>query len=307
MVYVTGNSYWRPIDKPQLGLMNEVSNFIFRCHLGQQALLRDLRYCRKLTIVSDYGGEHGTATFATYSFLIFNEESIADFVKACIIFRDGPLGKKRRMAYKNLGDKVRKGILVPFLHAADTIHGILFTISVEKHEIDLFGSGVVEVEQSLLPNIKLSTTRKLLTICHFLAVLVSGTVAPFQDIAWLSDQDDIVANASHRDSLGHVFGHFLNHYLSCDVGRIVIGTTQNDPGTLLVEDLASIPDLSAGALSDVLTRKGIHDRKTVKPKARPIVGWLCNSTSALAKVNLVVRATDDKKPLLQLLTPQRAA
>lgn len=307
MVSITGNSYWRPINKPQLGLMNQVSDFIFRCHLGQQALLRDLRYCRKLTITSDYGGEHATATFATYSFLIFNEDSLADFIMACTIFRDGPLGKKRRMAYKNLGDKVRKRILIPFLHAADTIHGILFTIAVEKHEIDLFGTGVVEVEQRLLTNIKLSTTRKLLTICHFLAVLVSGTVAPSQDIAWLSDRDDIVANASHRDTLIYVFGHFFNHYLSCDVGRIVVGTTQNDPGTLIIEDLTSIPDLSAGALSDVLTREGIHDRTTVKSKARPIVGWLCNSTAALAKVNLVVRATDDKKALLQLLTPQRSA
>ena len=82
-----------------------------------------------------------------------------------------------------------------------------------------------------------------------------------------------------------------------------MGTTQNNPGDLTVEDLASIPDLAAGGLCDALTAEGVLPQEDAKEKARPVVGWLCNRQAALAKVNLVIRNSPDGRVLIQLLTP----
>ena len=277
--------------------MNEVSDFIRHHDLKNPLLLRDLRHGR-LVVTSDYGGEHSAAGFATYSFFLFNDDSLAPFFESIADLRNGKLRPRRRIAYKSLGDGIRADALVPFLRSSNSIHGVLFTVAIEKNAVDLFGSGVVDEELKLLPGIKRSTAEKLLTVCHWLSVFVSGLVGPAQDLVWLSDRDNIAANSSHRDTLCRVFGHFLNHYLNCDIGHIRVGTTENDPGNLWIEDLASIPDLAAGALAEVLTSSGCRSRAETPVKAHPIVGWLFDQSGSLAKANIVIRRSADGEQLI---------
>ena len=150
-------------------------------HLADPYLLRDLRRTPKLTVFSDYGGEHDGAEVSTYSFLLLIEESLGRFLLARPALRSGELSD-RRMAYKALSDGVRAPALVPFLSAADSIHGVLFTLAVAKNA-ELFVSGDIEQDSRLLPDFKLPVAKKLVTIRHWLSFAVAGLVGPGQDIA----------------------------------------------------------------------------------------------------------------------------
>lgn len=296
--------YWRPLLKPHLGFMSEISDFIYRMDIADPYLLRDLRRGPRLVAASDYGGEHETAEVVTYSFLLAEDSSVQPFLTGVSQLRSQGLGP-RRMAYKKLGDAVRTRILVPFLLLADAIHGVLFTIAIPKN-VNLFGNGVLESERGHLPDFKPAAAGKLLTVCHLISLAMSGLVAPGQDIVWITDQDAIAASPRHLDSLCTVFGHFLNHYLSCDVGNIRVGTTKNDPGDLSVEDLASLPDLAAGSICEALTTESVLPKQTATGKTQLLIGWLCNRQSALAKVNLAIRNTQDQRLAIQLLSPVTA-
>jgi hypothetical protein len=89
----------------------------------------------------------------------------------------------------------------------------------------------------------------------------------------------------------NVFGHYLQH----DLRHIKCGTTQCDNGSLQIEDLASVPDLAAGALAELLSRYShgggtptgsviIPAPHDLSPKSAHICMWLAYREARLNRL-----------------------
>jgi hypothetical protein len=160
------------------------------------------------------------------------------------------------MAFKNLNDNQRKKALIPFLETANQLPGLLFSIAID-HSIDtLFdGNAPLDLDNPDFQEFrtwKPKVLEKAFRIVHFAAFLTAGLSSPNQNVLWFSDEDNIAANLTRLTHLTKAFASVLSNYLSHNLAHIRCGTTKNDDGSLLIEDLTSIPDLVAGAISEQL-------------------------------------------------------
>ncbi|MCA9232468.1 MAG: hypothetical protein KDA57_17600 [Planctomycetales bacterium] len=161
------------------------------------------------------------------------------------------------MSFKSLGDRVRQKAFGLFLSAADSIEGVIITISIDKSlsEPVLFDGEQIKSANSRWCKQKwhFSQLQRMLSVAHFIAFLVAGTTSAGQDLYWISDQDDIFANDKYSYDTGIAFTKFLNAYSRHDYGTISIGTTAIAEGDLLEEDLAAVTDIAAGGTVELLT------------------------------------------------------
>lgn len=97
-----------------------------------------------------------------------------------------------------------------------------------------------------------SVLERALGACHFVSLLLAGLSRAGQDVMWISDADDIVANEKRLRQFLVLFGAVSSQYLAHDLGHMRIGTTASDSGRRDVEDFVSIADLAAGAICDTL-------------------------------------------------------
>jgi hypothetical protein len=123
---------WRHISKEHLGFANEISAFIEKIENNRSIQLPDLRHSESLFVFSDYGGEHKSTSFFTYSFLITDIESVTFFCRKYIEFNEKRNLQGRAIEFKRLNDKIRSDNLIPFLYLADNLNGLVFNIIIEK-------------------------------------------------------------------------------------------------------------------------------------------------------------------------------
>lgn len=222
---------------------------------------------------------------------------IADFDAA----RSQPrvvLGDARRMAYKSLNDNVRLHALPGFLAATERLAGALVSIAIDKRA----GHRFIEIPGAAPPGLSLWAARafgRLTTVGHLAGLIIEGVRGQGQNLIWFTDEDEIAPNdAKHREA-STVLGHLLSHYCTADMGHFRFGTTASDPGDLLIEDLAAVPDLAAGGLNAVLTELAPHPESStvealfvppggVPPKVSSIAGWLGTQSGTLSRVQVVI-------------------
>ena len=84
-------------------------------------------------------------------------------------------------------------------------------------------------------------------------MLVACLSSSGQDVLWITDRDEIASNKEKLTEATNVVAHYMCHYLKHDMGNFRFGTTQSDNGTMELEDLASLPDLAAGAMSELMS------------------------------------------------------
>ena len=98
-----------------------------------------------------------------------------------------------------------------------------------------------------------------------------------------------------------LFGHILGQYLNGNVARCQFATTRNDDGSMVLEDLAALPDLSAGALAELVSwmanagylgATGVLAAmgQAVPAKARCLAGWLADSRFHSQEASIYYRA-----------------
>ena len=80
----------------------------------------------------------------------------------------------------------------------------------------------------------------------------------------------MAANAEQLARLSNLFGQISSSYLSYDLEHLRCGTTRLDDGTISLEDLAAIPDLAAGALSEIGTAMIAQGQSPVSRIAAPL-------------------------------------
>ena len=263
-------------------------------------LLTDLRCDTDLIVTCDYSGQHKEASHESYSFLVAAksftwlwDELRKDTRKK--ILRDG-----RRMSFKSLNDIRRKQALVPLLRSANTIPGLLFTIVVDKQIGSLFKKEIGSTaEPAELLNWHSETLERFLRMSHFGSILLSGLSAPGQNVIWLTDEDDIVANPQRIIDGTKAIANIASHYMSHDLGHFRYGSTQSDDGSFFIEDIAAIPDLAAGALNEIAC-KGLMPRGQgltiplsagLSEKSRCIAGWIADGElHTLKRIVMVMNA-----------------
>src|SRR5579864_5085297 len=83
-----------------------------------------------LLIASDFAGAHAGQLFETYSFLLMVLEANQVWLSAQRQFRQRVLRSNRRIAFKALGDKLRRTSMPAFLAMGSEIHGSLITFAI---------------------------------------------------------------------------------------------------------------------------------------------------------------------------------
>ena len=290
---------WTPLNDDSFGLMKSFSDIIAK----ESASLPNLHTSETILVTSDYSGQHKSARYDAYSFLLATPQR-----KRRLELRQKYQADKRRMSFKKLGDAVKRRMLPSFLAAADMLPGICLCILVDKKIGSLFCENrnidLTNPDLTLLADLTPDNIEKLLRIVHFVSFVVAGLSRQGQNLMWFTDQDEIAANDEGVIRLTRIWGSVLSHYLQHEVGHIRCGTTKCDNGTLQIEDLAAIPDLAAGALTELTSHyqnEGIFPTsklavtvpQSISGKAREIIGWLSDDAKDLRRVIFCFQASEN--------------
>ncbi len=295
---------WKLGDRPELGAMNSANRLVRELDIADPAALPDLRQSTRIVLGSDYSGQHATSKYEASAFILADIERAGEWVIARRAVRERMLDD-RRFSYKSLKDTRRAAVLPEFLDATDSIPGLLAVILVEKSVGSLFkSSGRIassDPEIQSLAHWSPQVVERLLRICHFAAFFISGLSRGGQDILWVTDEDDIVANERMHREMVNVFGQISSHYLTHTLRHLRIATTASDTGKLDLEDFVSITDLAAGAICEALNA---YQRADMRPapgfilpapadageKARRLLNWFSDNRSPLKRLVLAFEA-----------------
>ena len=292
---------WRAISQPDFGLAAVISDVISGSEAVIGNSIRSLRRSPSLLMFSDYGGAHKGARYEVFSYLVTTPVDLPVFDAERVQLRQAGLGVERRMAYKALNDNVRLRSLVGYLEAADRLAGVLISFAVDKRAAHRFNESYKpKTAFGALGPWTAKPFGKLSRVAHLAAIVVEGLRADGQDLIWITDEDEIAPNPTKHAEATRLLAHILSSYCTGEMGHFRFGTTASDPGDLLIEDLAAIPDLAAGSLNEILSRVGLHPdshaperlfiaAEGIAPlKVRHIADWLSGSSSTLKKANVVV-------------------
>jgi hypothetical protein len=196
---------------------------------------------------------------------------------------------------------VRLNCLPAYLDVADHLAGLLISFCIDKNAAHRLSEEYrSDTAFGELGPWAPRAFRKLTLIGHLAGILVQGVRRDGQDIVWITDEDEIAPNPQKHAEATQIFGHLISSYSTGPMGHFRFGTTSSDPGDLHIEDLASLPDLAAGCLSELLTfvyphpdspsveRLFVPTAGGIPAKARTIATWLARSASPLTKLNVVV-------------------
>ncbi|PMJ39635.1 hypothetical protein BCU24_18885 [Vibrio cyclitrophicus] len=255
-------------------------------------------------IMSDFGGEHKGADYATYSFLILSadkrfpfEEHIKELRKKYSL--DAPF---KEYNYKDLRYGPIKRSLPEFLELIDNyIHGVLITISIDRTIETVFGLQKHLAHKEIIKNFeshgfygwKGKDAEKLLRVLHPLCMFLTLLGHEGQKTLWLCDNDTINEDGNIRtfEDTQKIYSNVLKMY--CDYQFDILGFAkpfENDPVT---SDLLSVTDFAAGTIQDILqshVKKKSYEGNSSKIE---LVKWMANESKFLTKINLIITKQDD--------------
>jgi hypothetical protein len=285
----------------------------------ERIIYPDLNDGSPFVIASDYSGEHAPPEFRVSGFLLTTYRSIAAWESLRTAVRQKHLADGRRMSFKALNDALRINALSTFLDAASELNGVLICIGVEKGYS--FVTGELPTRQH---NWTVDNLNKLIEISVLGGAMVEGLRSNGQPVHWITDDDSIVSNEVAKVDAMNLFGgvihKFPDEYL--ELGQGV--ASQFDDG-LRAEDLVAIPDLAAGAYSEMLTKMGKSNIPTsgvgpsgmklfVQVKTTLINSWRSDNSKPLKHMNAVIRKAIDGQthisfgsPFSRLLRPGESA
>ena len=212
-----------------------------------------------MLIASDYSGTDKKSRYLVTAILSCDIEASSSWETLRRSIRRQYLPDGRRMSYKALNDAKRSRALAPFLAAAEYIHGLCLVIIVNKSIRHLCLDNAsnyqkIREQAQLKARWKDKELESMLRLTHFVGFIAGGLSQRGQNVYWISDEDSIFANLLRHDDVANLLSKFSSHYVNHELGELGVGTTSVDEGDRIEEDLAAVPDLAAGALSEVLNR-----------------------------------------------------
>ncbi len=296
------DSAWHELRGSELGFLATLSHCVAAAEGGHPGLVPDLHRYQQLFVASDYGGEHASVHWATYSFLVSSMEEVGSWVTQSRQIRARFLPDGRRISYKRLGDRIRGKALGPFLEIANSLTGLLVCFVVHRAIISLFGREKLEpanIQYAPLQSYPVHVAEKLLRVTHFLALLVAGVSAKGQDLLWVTDQDPVAPNDNSLTVLTDVFGRATASLLPHRMRNLRVATAKSDPGDCSIEDALAIPDLVAGVLPEalglMLGERGAPPSGLFLPrldivphKVRILLDWFSDNTQRLRRLVILI-------------------
>ncbi|HUT10416.1 MAG TPA: hypothetical protein VMY42_07965 [Thermoguttaceae bacterium] len=265
--------------------------------------VRDLRASPTLVVTSDYSGQQKGSTFETYAILIIGSVGWHAWEAARVELRRSFKVGRRRISFKGLGDSCKRRVLPCFLNAADQIPGLCVVLAVNRATPSLFcEEGAMDFSSpALLPycHYDARVFERLLRVIHFVSFFLAGLSRQGQNVLWYTDQDAIAANDERVVELTGLWAAVFQQYLQHNLRHIRCGTTRCDNGSLQIEDLASVPDLAAGAFSELLnsyaaeggtptSRLVVPVPQRLSPKSAHICMWLAYTRARLNRLLYVI-------------------
>lgn len=257
----------------------------------------DFSSSEKIIIACDYSGEHKKSNYFTVSFIIAGFDTLTTFDQGRKYIRDQYNLGNRTFQYKKIfHDKIITRGLTGFLRSTDTIPGILLSFSINK-EIEGIFENIEEIKSAntVFEDWNLKDLDKLLWTIHLGSFFVAGLSDKNQNVHWLSDNDNIVANLDRKKTMIGYFSHILSMYLPHPINDFALIVPEEGEKVLDAEDLLSIPDLAGGALADIESIHQEEDRfpneneivpvsENVKEKSSFLANWLAEDDCPLLKL-----------------------
>ena len=208
-------------------------------------------------VASDYSGAHKNSQYEVLSVLYCDIQHSREWLLIQRGFREQFLPDGRRMSFKGLNDRYKSNSLIPFLKGADQIHGVCVSLVISKRIGSLVGGERLISEfptrAGLVGKWSPPLLEQMLRIVHLVSILIGGLAKKGQNIYWLSDEDPLFDTQARQEDMAKIMSSFTSHYIQHPLGELGIATTKIDEGDRIEEDLTAIPDLVAGALSEMAT------------------------------------------------------
>jgi len=251
-----------------------------------------------ILICSDYSDQAKRSKYSAYTFLFASLDNSTQFVSCTQRLRNNSTFGTRRMSYKGLNDAVKRKNLSNFLCATDHIEGLCITLLVHRDLINHENkrNGVESYSRHFNPSGKWSekTLNKMLRTAHIIGLALSELSQPYQDITWISDEDDIVANDDKLTDLLDFTARLSSLYISHPLGIFAMNTPSYFNGNILIEDFLAVPDLVSGAFAELMTSwckrqnwvEGCElafDDIDISEKSKFIGNWFCSQPVNLKK------------------------
>lgn len=279
--------------------MRTFSRTIAEAERRRSIRLPTLEDAPALLMASDSSGSHRASSHLVHAFLIADPRTMSSWDSWRSAVRGRWLADGRRISYKSLGDRQQRAALPGFLGAAATICGALVVLAVDKRLGSLFAERP-RLRNPEFPRWQAATLDKALVLIHLASLLLAGFSADGQDVLWISDEDDFVADDQRLADFVKAFAWVSSHYLPHRLRHLRIGTTRSDTGRRDVEDLVAIPDLVAGAWGGLLQAyraEGTGLSRVIAPaprrlpvKANEVLTWFLKG-GALCRVAFEICAS----------------
>lgn len=252
MIINNWNTYLKSIHAAPGAIHNIISKRV----QDNDLFLPDFRNSNEILIFSDYGGEHKESRFTSYSFLITTPFDVQGMFPYIERLRQKYSTIGRVMNYKNLRDKLRLQALPEYLHHYNYLNGIMLNVIVDKHNLtSIFMQNGFDLNSEELKDFegyKKGVFEKTIRIIHFLSLLINGICAPDQDIYWITDDDEIIANDKILSKMSSIFRDIIRNYVDFQLGELVISPLSlNEDPHKIIEEFCGIPDLAAGVLPNL--------------------------------------------------------
>ncbi|MGH6616672.1 hypothetical protein [Sphingomonas sp.] len=256
---------WRAFDVPLAGYVNLFSEAIE----VTEARVTDLFWPVDdglQVITSDYSGQHREATHEVYSFLITTKSALERWLPLRKAFRDRWLPDGRRISFKQLREPMRRRAYPHFLDLAGSLPANLVTVMIDNR-VGSFVEGGPQALASVLddcfvPGASSGSIEKIYRLGLFVAMIQAGLRREDQPSLWISDHDETLDSFDKRERFGRL-ATYLTFGLTgrANSAEQSFMTTEAKDLPDWVEDLASIPDIAAGACASLSSKLPLFMRQ----------------------------------------------
>lgn len=291
---------WRHTNVPEAGYADVLSGAIERVQRANPDTFWPVSEGLQL-VASDYSGQHRGASHEIYAFLITTADALEPWVTEREAFRRRWLPDNRRISFKQLREPMRRRAFPHFLHLTGHLRANLITIMVDQRVGSFMLGGPAAIREvfddCFAPNASDGTVEKVFRLATFVSLIQAGLRREDQRSRWVSDHDETLDTFDKREGFARMATYLtvgLTGWRRAADQDFYTTEAANLPEWM--EDLAAIPDLSAGAfakLADVLPLFLNQPTWTVRVtggemdwRARVLGDWLAHDSGSLRHVLL---------------------
>ncbi|MCK6996651.1 hypothetical protein L8S92_16885 [Enterobacter asburiae] len=272
---------------------------------GMLTELPDFSNDEKVFVFSDFGGEHSSAKYLTYSFLICSGDKQGVFQENVKSIRamGGMNSPYKEYSFKELKyNRIRDTVKDYFFAVDHFIHGLVVTVSIEKEIANIFSDGskssLERVSDLLVENgcgeWKNKEAEKVLRIIHIMSFYISLLCHSGQKILWMCDNDSINEDGKKRD-----FSSVQKLLMKClpmysENTYELFGFCRSFKRDHLYGDFLSVTDFAAGIVQEILSAKFKGVSSEIDESKLEPLKWIGKKSRFLSKLNVRVFRDGDQ-------------